>query len=113
MGVGEVPSLFLALLVTLSWMRSDEAEARRHDRQADRDGDADLAAYNAEPARLAAEDARVAAHEAEQAQAVRDARDARMSGSRPPRVRARVPGCRRRSGWPWRRRGGRGGGESS
>ena len=25
-GVGEVPSLFLALLVTLSWMRSDEAE---------------------------------------------------------------------------------------
>jgi len=81
-GVGEVPSLFLALLVTLSWMRSDEAEARRHDRQADRDGDADLAAYNAELARLAAEDARVAAYEAEQAQAVRDARDARMSGSR-------------------------------
>ncbi|MGV1007908.1 MAG: cytochrome c oxidase assembly protein [Dermatophilaceae bacterium] len=60
-GVGELPTLALALLVTLAWVRSDAAEARRHDRQAARDGDADLAAYNAHLARLAEQDAKVAA----------------------------------------------------
>ncbi len=60
-GIGELPSLALALLVTLAWVRADTAEARRHDRQAARDGDADLAAYNAQLARLAEHDAKVAA----------------------------------------------------
>ncbi|MGB3184739.1 MAG: cytochrome c oxidase assembly protein [Ornithinimicrobium sp.] len=46
-GVGEMPTLALALLVTLDWMRRDEREAVRTDRQAERDGDAELAAYNA------------------------------------------------------------------
>jgi cytochrome c oxidase assembly factor CtaG/putative copper export protein len=46
-GVGELPTLVLALLVTLDWVRSDGAETRRLDRQADRDDDADLKAYNA------------------------------------------------------------------
>jgi putative copper resistance protein D len=46
-GIGELPTLALALLVTLAWVRSDGAETRRLDRQADRDGDADLRAYNA------------------------------------------------------------------
>ena len=46
-GVGELPTLILALLVTLAWVRSDAAEAKRMDRQADRDDDADLKAYNA------------------------------------------------------------------
>jgi putative copper resistance protein D len=46
-GVGELPTLILALLVTLSWVRSDDAESRRLDRQADRDDDAQLKAYNA------------------------------------------------------------------
>ena len=60
-GIGELPTLALALLVTLAWVRSDAAEARRHDRQAARDGDADLAAYNARLARLAEHDAQLAA----------------------------------------------------
>ena len=46
-GVGELPTLILALLVTLAWVRSDAVEAKRMDRQADRDDDADLKAYNA------------------------------------------------------------------
>ncbi|HRW17317.1 MAG TPA: cytochrome c oxidase assembly protein [Dermatophilaceae bacterium] len=55
-GIGDVPSLALALIVVLQWVRSDAAEARRLDRQADRDGDAALAAYNDELARLARQD---------------------------------------------------------
>jgi len=46
-GVGELPTLVLALLVTVAWVRSDRAETKRLDRQADRDDDADLKAYNA------------------------------------------------------------------
>ncbi len=46
-GVGELPTLVLALLVASRWVRADRAEAERIDRQADRDGDAELAAYNA------------------------------------------------------------------
>ncbi|MEO7070540.1 MAG: cytochrome c oxidase assembly protein, partial [Nostocoides sp.] len=46
-GVGELPTLILALLVARAWFRSDGAEAARRDRKADRDGDADLVAYNA------------------------------------------------------------------
>ena len=46
-GVGELPTLILALLVTLAWVRSDAAETKRLDRQADRDDGADLKAYNA------------------------------------------------------------------
>ncbi len=45
-GIGEVPTLVLAILVARNWVRSDEHESRRKDRQADRDGDAELAAYN-------------------------------------------------------------------
>ena len=46
-GFGELPTLILAMLVTLSWVRSDTAETKRLARQADRDDDADLKAYNA------------------------------------------------------------------
>ena len=46
-GIGELPTLILALLVTLAWVRSDSAESQRLDRQADRDDDAELKAYNA------------------------------------------------------------------
>ncbi len=46
-GVGEAPTLVLALMVAFAWVRTDRAEAARSDRQADRDGDAELAAYNA------------------------------------------------------------------
>ena len=52
-GIGELPTLVLALLVTLAWVRSDKAESTRLDRQADRDDDAELRAYNAHLTSLA------------------------------------------------------------
>jgi cytochrome c oxidase assembly factor CtaG len=45
--VGEIPTVILAIVVALQWSSSDAREAKRHDRAADRDGDAELAAYNA------------------------------------------------------------------
>ncbi|WP_375401130.1 cytochrome c oxidase assembly protein [uncultured Amnibacterium sp.] len=50
--VGEIPTLVLAIVVAVSWSRSDERDSRRLDRAADRDGDADLTAYNDMLARL-------------------------------------------------------------
>jgi len=51
-GIGEAPTLALTLMVAIAWVRSDRAETRRDDRRADRDGDADLTAYNAHLAQL-------------------------------------------------------------
>jgi putative copper resistance protein D len=45
-GIGELPTLLLAVGVALSWARSDAREAKRNDRKAERDGDAELEAYN-------------------------------------------------------------------
>ncbi len=45
--VGEIPTLVLAMLVVWSWSRADGRESKRRDRKADRDGEADLAAWNA------------------------------------------------------------------
>jgi cytochrome c oxidase assembly factor CtaG/putative copper export protein len=45
--VGEIPTVSLAIIVAILWSRSDTREAKRRDRAADRDGDADLEAYNA------------------------------------------------------------------
>ncbi|MFC0680391.1 cytochrome c oxidase assembly protein [Lysobacter korlensis] len=45
--VGEIPTVILAIVVALQWARSDDREAKRVDRAADRDGDAELEAYNA------------------------------------------------------------------
>jgi putative copper resistance protein D len=50
---GELPTLALAVGVAVQWAREDERAARRRDRAAERDGDADLAAYNAMLAQLA------------------------------------------------------------
>lgn len=44
--IGEIPSLALAILVAFMWSRSDSRDAKRYDRRADRDGDAELQAYN-------------------------------------------------------------------
>ncbi len=55
-GVGEVPTLVLAIAVAWQWMKSDDKETTRRDRRADRDGDAELAAYNAHLAGLARRD---------------------------------------------------------
>ena len=54
-GISEIPMLFMILTVAWQWSRSDDREAARKDRQADRDGDAELTAYNE---RLAALDER-------------------------------------------------------
>lgn len=45
-GTGELPTLILAMLVTADWLRQDTAEGKRQARQADRDDDAELKAYN-------------------------------------------------------------------
>ncbi|MEO7348671.1 MAG: cytochrome c oxidase assembly protein [Terrimesophilobacter sp.] len=44
--IGELPTLVLAVAVVVMWARSDSVLARRLDRKADRDGDADLTEYN-------------------------------------------------------------------
>lgn len=50
---GEVPSVLTLLALMSQWIRSEERFSRRTERQADRDGDAELVAYNAHLARLA------------------------------------------------------------
>ncbi len=45
-GIGELPTLILSAMVVRSWIRSDEREAKRSDRQAARDHDAELDEYN-------------------------------------------------------------------
>jgi putative copper resistance protein D len=52
-GIGDVPAIVLAVALAAQWSRDDEREARRLDRQADQDGNADLTAYNEMLARLA------------------------------------------------------------
>jgi putative copper resistance protein D len=51
--VGEIPTLLIAMVMVAQWSRSDDRDARRYDRNADRDGDAELAAYNTMLAELA------------------------------------------------------------
>src|SRR5690625_4311803 len=55
-GVGEIPSLVIAVSLAVLWSRSEERRARQLDRAAERDGDADLRAYNAMLEELAARD---------------------------------------------------------
>nr|WP_245531536.1 cytochrome c oxidase assembly protein [Arthrobacter globiformis] len=59
-GIGEVPTLLVAIGVAIMWSRSDERETRRTDRAADRNNDADLTAYNDMFAKLAERDAKLA-----------------------------------------------------
>jgi putative copper resistance protein D len=44
---GEFPALIALVVLLFQWSRHDDREARRQDRQSDRDGDAELVAYNA------------------------------------------------------------------
>lgn len=55
--LGELPTMIVMVALSIQWARSDERTARRLDRAADRDDDAELKAYNAQLARLAARDA--------------------------------------------------------
>ncbi|MEZ2390596.1 cytochrome c oxidase assembly protein [bacterium RCC_150] len=59
-GIGEVPTLLVAIGVAVMWSRSDERETKRTDRAADRNNDAELNAYNDMFARLADRDAKLA-----------------------------------------------------
>ncbi|MER6917010.1 cytochrome c oxidase assembly protein [Streptomyces sp. NPDC000594] len=43
----EIPSVLVLLALVFQWYRSEERQARRMDRAADRDGDKELEAYNA------------------------------------------------------------------
>jgi cytochrome c oxidase assembly factor CtaG len=49
----EIPTLIVLLVLAARWMRADARTATRLDRAADRDGDAELAAYNEHLAHLA------------------------------------------------------------
>lgn len=51
-GIGELPTLALAIIAAVQWSRSSDREARRRDRSEDRTGDAELKAYNDMLARL-------------------------------------------------------------
>ena len=44
--IGEIPTVILAIITTVKWSRSDKKERTRIDRAADRDGGAQLDAYN-------------------------------------------------------------------
>ncbi|MGL3807054.1 cytochrome c oxidase assembly protein [Paeniglutamicibacter sp. R2-26] len=55
-GIGEVPTLLLALGVMVAWSRDDARETKRADRKADRDNDAELRAYNQMFAQLKQQD---------------------------------------------------------
>lgn len=55
-GFGEIPTLVVAIVLGFQWAKSDEREARRMDRRADLDGDAELNAYNERLARMNAAD---------------------------------------------------------
>jgi putative copper resistance protein D len=46
--LGEIPTFLLLVIVAVMWSRSDTRLAKQIDRAADRDGDADLKAYNAQ-----------------------------------------------------------------
>jgi len=46
-GLGEIPALIVLIAIAVQWSRSDDREAKRKDRQADRDGNQELEDYNA------------------------------------------------------------------
>ncbi len=52
-GIGEIPTIVVMIVVAVQWARTDERRAKRMDRQADRDGDAERLAYNARLAAMA------------------------------------------------------------
>lgn len=53
---GEVPLVVVLVALLVQWARADDRDARRTDRRADADGDADLVAYNAMLSRMGGRD---------------------------------------------------------
>ncbi|OCB37256.1 copper resistance protein CopD [Mycobacterium malmoense] len=60
---GELPLVIVMMALLVQWARSDDRTARRLDRAADRDDDAELVAYNAMLAELARRDAPKRSHQ--------------------------------------------------
>lgn len=61
--LGDYPLALLAALLVFSWVRSDQRDGARFDRQEDRDGDRRLAAYNAYLSGLGPGRTRTSAHD--------------------------------------------------
>lgn len=55
-GIGEFPTLFVAIMVAVQWAKSSDREAKRIDRSEDRTDDAELRAYNDMLAKMADRD---------------------------------------------------------
>ncbi|GAA1184688.1 cytochrome c oxidase assembly protein [Nesterenkonia xinjiangensis] len=55
-GLGEIPTMLLAVIAAVQWSREDRREMVREDREADRTGDAGLHEYNEMFARMAERD---------------------------------------------------------
>jgi putative copper resistance protein D len=53
---GEIPLMIVVVALVVQWSRIDERSARRADRRAELDGDADLTAYNAMLRQMAAQE---------------------------------------------------------
>ena len=60
-GVGEFPTLFIAIMVAVQWSKSSDREAKRIDRSEARTDDAELRAYNDMLATMAQRDAKMPA----------------------------------------------------
>ncbi|MDA3146801.1 bifunctional copper resistance protein CopD/cytochrome c oxidase assembly protein [Leucobacter sp. UCMA 4100] len=58
-GIGELPTLALAVAVAILWMRDDDRVQKRKDRAADRSGEAELLAYNEMLQKQAARDEKI------------------------------------------------------
>lgn len=56
-GIGELPTLFIAIMVAFQWSKSSDREAKRSDRREARTDDAELRAYNDMLANMAQRDA--------------------------------------------------------
>jgi cytochrome c oxidase assembly factor CtaG/uncharacterized membrane protein len=57
-GAGEFPTVLVALMVVRQWVRTDERIAKRYDRKAENDGDAELRAYNEQLQQMASHEPR-------------------------------------------------------
>src|SRR5699024_8304920 len=69
---GELPLLLIMTALAVQWYRSDSRAATQHDRRADRDEDAELAAYNEMLHKMALVDAGVTEGDAETAGGAED-----------------------------------------
>ncbi len=56
-GIGEIPTLFVAIMVAMQWAMSSDREAKRVDRREARTDDSELRAYNEMLAKMAVRDA--------------------------------------------------------